>query len=192
MATASTSTRPAASPPALIALIVGGGLAVSAPQYTSRAYVDLVGQGVGINDTVVKVTRGDRHYYYGDPQRAADLQAAIDLLDERSMPGETLVVGTGDLRFTPYSDAIVYWMFPELKPGTFFIEMDPGLANLAGNGLAEDIAEADWVLQTRFWDEWDEPNDSANPGDPLPNQVLAEHFCVVGEWPTVILSERCR
>ena len=33
---------------------------------------------------------------------------------------------------------------------------------------------------------------SANPGDPLPNQVLAEHFCVVGEWPTVILSERCR
>ena len=178
--------------PALIALIVGGGLAVSAPQYTSRAYVDLVGQGVGINDTVVKVTRGDRHYYYGDPQRAADLQAAIDLLDERSKPGETLVVGTGDLRFTPYSDAIVYWMFPELKPGTFFIEMDPGLANLAGNGLAEDIAEADWVLQTRFWDEWDEPNDSANPGDPLPNQVLAEHFCVVGEWPTVILSERCR
>ena len=40
--------------------------------------------------------------------------------------------------------------------------------------------------------EGDEPNDSANPGDPLPNQVLAEDFCVVGEWPTVILSERCR
>lgn len=177
--------------PALIALLVGGGLVVSAPQYTSRAYNDLVGQSVGINDTAVKVQRGDRHYYYGDPTRASDLQAAVDLLDERAEPGQRLVVGTGDLRFTPYSDAIIYWMFPELVPGTYFIEMDPGLANLAGNGLAEDIAEADWVLQTRFWDEWDEPNDSVNPGDPLPNVALKEGFCAVGEWDTVVLSERC-
>ncbi|MCB1026647.1 MAG: hypothetical protein KDB24_02665, partial [Microthrixaceae bacterium] len=177
--------------PAAIALLVGGGLVLSAPQYTSRAYIDLVGQSLGIDATAVKVTRGERHYYYGDPQRAADLQGAIDLLDERSKPGQRLVVGTGDLRFTPYSDAIVYWMFPELVPGTYFIEMDPGLANLAGNGLATDIEQADWVLQTRFWDDWDEPNDSVNPGDPLPNAVLAEAFCVVGEWDTVVLSERC-
>ncbi len=178
--------------PAVIALVVGGGLVMSAPQYTSRAYIDLVGQSVGINRDAIKVSRGDRHYYYGDHQRASDLQAAIDLLDQRAEPGQSLVVGTGDLRFTPYSDAIVYWMFPELVPGTYFIEMDPGLANLAGNGLATDIADADWVLQTRFWDDWDEPNDSANPGDPLPNEVLKEKFCVVGEWETVVLSQRCR
>lgn len=138
------------------------------------------------------MSRGDRHYYYGDHQRAADLQAAIDMLDQRAKRDQSLVVATGDLRFTPYSDAIVYWMFPELVPGTYFIEMDPGLANRAGNGLATDISNADWVLQTRFWDDWDEPNDSANPGDPLPNEVLKEKFCVVGEWDTVVLSERCR
>ncbi|MEZ5383034.1 MAG: hypothetical protein R2754_14715 [Microthrixaceae bacterium] len=177
--------------PALIALAIGGGLVVSAPQYTSRTYIDLVGQGAGVNRTAVKVARGDRHYYYGDPQRAADLQAAIDALDELAEPGQRLVVGTGDLRLTPYSDAIVYWMFPELVPGTYFIEMDPGIANLAGNGLAEDVQAADWVLQTRFWDDWDEPNDSANPGDPRPNEVLVEQFCAVLERPTVTLSRRC-
>ena len=53
-------------------------------------------------------------------------------LDRMSKPGERLLVGPSDLRRTWYSDAFFYYMFPELTPATYFIEMDPGLANAPG------------------------------------------------------------
>ena len=39
-------------------------------------------------------------------------------------------------------------MFPELTPATYFIEMDPGLANAPGSRLADDLLSADWVILT--------------------------------------------
>ena len=48
-------------------------------------------------------------------------------------PGDRLLVGPSDLRRTWYSDAFFYWLFPELEPATYFIEMDPGLANADGS-----------------------------------------------------------
>ena len=56
-------------------------------------------------------------------------------------PGAKLFVGTTDLRYTPYSDAWFYYMLPEYPPGTYYIEMDPGVANAKGSGLAEGPAQ---------------------------------------------------
>ena len=172
--------------------VSGRTMLVVMPFYTYRTYLLYTRISVGDKVGGYQVSRDDRNFWFGNVPLQVASQAAIDELDLLSTPGERLLVGPADLSRTIYSDVVFYFMFPELEPATYFIEMDPGLANRAGNGLATDISNADWVLQTRFWDDWDEPNDSANPGDPLPNEVLKEKFCVVGEWDTVVLSERCR
>jgi hypothetical protein len=84
-------------------------------------------------------------------------------------------------------------MFPELEPATYFIEMDPGLANAEDSGLAEDVASADFVILTGLWAGWMEPNDSMEFGSDAPNRVLAEQFCVVDRWEDdqAVLYERC-
>ena len=92
---------------------------------------------------------------------AAALNELIVDLDELSEPGDRIVVGPADLSRTIYSDVAVYYLFPELVPATYFIEMDPGLADAAGSGLAEDIESADWLVLTNFWTGWIEPNASA-------------------------------
>ena len=69
-----------------------------------------------------------------------------------------------------------------VEPATYYIEMDPGLANAEGSSLAGDVASADWVLLTGLWDGWTEPNSSVDFGSGAPNQVLRDEFCVVGTW----------
>ena len=117
--------------------------------------------------------RGDRNFYLGDHRAYLGVQAAVDELDRRAEPGDRLLVGPSDLRRTWYSDVFIYWLFPELEPATYYIEMDPGLANAEGSSLAGDVASADWVILTGLWDGWMEPNSSMEFGSDAPNQVLA-------------------
>ena len=92
------------------------------------------------------------------------MQAAVDELGRSAEPGDRLLVGPSDLRRTWYSDVFIYWLFPELEPATYYIEMDPGLANAEGSSLADDVASADWVILTGLWDGWMEPNSSMEYG----------------------------
>ena len=110
------------------------------------------------------------------------MQAAVDELGRLAEPGDRLLVGPSDLRRTWYSDVFIYWLFPELDPATYYIEMDPGLANAEGSSLAGDVASADFVILTGLWDGWMEPNSSMDFGSDAPNQVLRDHFCVVGDY----------
>ena len=48
-------------------------------------------------------------------------------------PGDRLFVGTTDLRKTPLSEAYLYYLLPEYPPATYYIEMDPGVANAKGS-----------------------------------------------------------
>ncbi|MGH2684531.1 MAG: hypothetical protein ACRDJP_03585, partial [Actinomycetota bacterium] len=81
---------------------------------------------------------------------------------------------------------------PDLVPGTYYIEMDPGVANRKGSRLADDVASSDVVVLSTVWDDWDEPNDSGEPGSDEPNRVLRERFCEVGSYEDLFqLFERC-
>ncbi|MFM8531244.1 MAG: hypothetical protein ACKOD2_16535, partial [Ilumatobacteraceae bacterium] len=104
-----------------------------------------------------------------------------------------LLVGPADLSRAIYSDVAFHYMFPELEPATYYIEMDPGLADREGSSLAADVASADWLLLTNFWTGWDEPNASSEFGSEAPNQVVADRFCLVGNWEDalVLLYRRC-
>jgi hypothetical protein len=117
----------------------------------------------------------------------------IPVLEAVTEPGDRLIVGPADLSRTIYSDVSIYWMFPELVPATYYIEMDPGLADREGSGLAEDIATADVLVLTNIWTGWNEPNASGEFLSQEHNRAVAEHFCLTHRFEDnlVLLFERC-
>jgi hypothetical protein len=153
------------------------------PNHTTRRYTDYVLQTFGNHRVVAHpISWEDRTFYYG--RKDVD-DAATELLPEVervSDPGDRLFVGPRDLRQTPYSDAYLYYLLPDLTPATRFIEMDPGVADAEGSGLAEDLASADVVVLSRVWDAWAEPNDSRKVGSDEPVRVLEEQFCHVASF----------
>jgi hypothetical protein len=172
------------SPIAVILLVV-------IPFYPLRTYADLVGQSFGHNQFGYPIERGDRVFYYGSSEAADSAQQVVDELAKLSKPGQRLIVGPVDMSKTPYSDAFFYYLFPELVPGTRYIEMDPGLADAKGSGLAEELTTTDWLIQSDVWSGWTEPNSSDTAGDPEPNRIVRRDFCVVLDTGEFRLSRRC-
>ena len=79
-----------------------------------------------------------------------------------------------------------------LVPATYYIEMDPGVANAKDSGLAGEVHRSDYVILSTVWDGWDEPNDSRKFGPDKPNQVLRKEFCQVGDFGGLYrLYQRC-
>jgi len=175
------------------ALAVAAVLFVVAPFYTYRYYLLFSRISVGDKAGGFEVSRDGRDFYFGNQPLQRASQAAIDQLAASSRPGERLLVGPADLSRTIYSDVVFYYLFPELVPATYYIEMDPGLADQPGSRLAADAASADWVLLTNFWTGWYEPNASSEFGSDAPNQVVADQFCLVGDYEDalVLLYRRC-
>ena len=152
------------------------------PFFTLRIYALHVRQSIGDLPPGLLVERDGRRFYLGDvPPWLASQQLIADL-DRLSEPGERLLVGPVDLRQTVYNDTVFYYLFPELEPATRYMEMDPGMANAPDSGLAEDVASADWLILTRFWSGWIEPNESSVFGPDEPNQVVENQFCLVGSY----------
>lgn len=166
---------------------------VVSPFYTYRYYLLHTRVAVGDLPLPFLVERDDRRFWFGNPEVANALIAMIPDLEARSEPGDRLVVGTADLSRTVYSDVSIYFLFDELEPATYFIEMDPGLADAEGSGLAEDIEQADFVVLTNFWSGWLEPNTSVERQSQEHNQAVADNFCLVGQYESnlLMLFERC-
>lgn len=179
--------------------VIAGGLAVAmlmfvvAPYYTYRHYLLHTRVSLGQLPPPFLTERDGRRFWWGDYFVAEASRQMIADLEQMSRPGERLVVGPADLRRTIYSDVAFYFLFDELEPATYFIEMDPGLADAPGSRLASDLLTADWVILTNFWTGWYEPNASSNFGPPDANDVIAEHFCLVGNYgdALVLLYQRC-
>jgi hypothetical protein len=188
--------RPAWPDGRVVAAACGVGIAIIAfviPRYTLTQYTDYTLQTFGIHRQAFLIEHDGRRFYYGRPDVAAQLGPLIRRLDEISRPGQRLLVGTSDLRFTPYSDAFLYYLFPKLVPGTYYIEMDPGVANARDSGLADEVRRADFLILSAVWDDWSEPNDSRKPGSNAPNIAVRRHFCEVEDFGGLYrLLRRCR
>ena len=174
-------------------LAVGLLMLVICPFYTYRHHLLHSRVSIGDLPPPFLVERDGRRFWFGDFFVAKALSEMIPALDARSEPGDRLIVGPADLSRTIYSDVSVYWMFPELIPATYYIEMDPGLADRAGSGLADDIAAADFLVLTNVWTGWHEPNASDEHLSDEGNQAVADHFCLVERFEDnlVLLFERC-
>lgn len=164
------------------------------PHFTGRTYADLVRQGLpGHQVFGTPVEHNGRRFILGDANVAPLAQRVVDDVDRLSKPGQRLFVGPVDLRKTPYSDAYLYYLLPDLVPATRYIEMDPGVANAPDSGLAQEVGTADWLILSHVWDPWDEPNVPRDYGPDEPNEVVRRHFCPVGDYlPSFEVFRRCR
>ncbi len=161
------------------------------PFYPLRTYVDMAGQTFGINRFGTPVTHDGRVFPFGSPEGAADAQAVVDELDRLAEPGDSLITGPTDLSRTNYNDSFFYHLFPELEVGTRYIEMDPGLADAEGSGLAQEVADADWLILSNSAAAWIEPNESAESRSRAANEVVRKEFCPALLTPTFELWGRC-
>jgi hypothetical protein len=166
---------------------------VVSPFFTYRAYVLHMRVSAGDLPLPFLVERDGRRFWFGDAFVASALNEMIVDLDELTEPGDRVVVGPADLSRTIYSDVAVYFLFPELDPATYFVEMDPGLADAKGSGLAEDIETADFLVLTNVWTGWNEPNASSDHLSQEANQAVADNFCLVRTYEEnlVMIFERC-
>jgi hypothetical protein len=166
---------------------------VIAPFYTYRHYLLHTRVSAGDLPLPYLVERDGRRFWFGDPFVASALDQMIVDLEQLTEPGDRLIVGPADLSRAIYSDVAVYFLFPELEPGTYFIEMDPGLADAEGSGLAEDIAAADVLVLTNIWTGWNEPNASSERLSQEANRAVADHFCLVRQYEEnlVMIFRRC-
>ena len=173
--------------------VVAALMLVIAPFYTYRHYLLHTRVSVGELPLPFLVERDGRRFWFGDPFVASALSQMVVDLEELTEPGDRLIVGPADLSRTIYSDVAVYFLFPELVPGTYFIEMDPGLADAAGSGLAEDIAAADVLVLTNIWTGWNEPNASSDRLSQEGNQAVADNFCLERQYEEnlVMIFQRC-
>lgn len=154
------------------------------PNFTWRWYGDYVAKTFGYGRDGHAIVHRDRTFYYGREEVAEAARSLLADAEDLTRPGQTLIVGPGDLRKTNYSEVYLYFLLPQLDPGTEYIEMDPGVANAADSGLADEIRNADVVVLSTVYDGWDEPNASREFGSNAPNQALAADFCLYDEYGT--------
>jgi hypothetical protein len=154
------------------------------PHFTFGPYTDVVIQTFNRHREVYVMHNRGRSFYYGRRDAAEAVNAMLPVVDRIAQPGDRLFVGTGDLRKTPYSEAFLYYLLPQTRPGTRYIEMDPAVANRKDSGLADDLASSDIVILSSIRDDWNEPNASLDVGSDQAVQVLHDRFCMVGSWGT--------
>ena len=97
-----------------------------------------------------------------------------------------------DLRRGFQNDAFLYFVLDDFSPASRYLEINPWTANAPGSGLPDELRRTDVLILNSFWDEFDEPNESARYGPDEPNRVVREHFCPVEQAGTFALLRRCR
>jgi hypothetical protein len=175
---------------ALTGAVVAAGLTATSTYFAGQLAVDTMpGFGDSSNGVTSTVRASGRSLPAGSPALAQQIQGVVNVIDKVARPGQRLFVGPGDLRFTNYNETFLYYLLPSLVPATYFLEMNPGLANRPGSRLASDVASADWVILTSRFVNWSEPNTSTRPGSVAANEVVARDFCVVARvFPYEVLQ----
>jgi hypothetical protein len=140
----------------------------------------------------VFIQQNGRSFPLAKNQLPQDADQVVAELQRVSVAGQLLLVGPADLRRTRYCDTWVYYLFPQLLPASYFLQMDAGAANAPGSRLASDVARADWLVLNRAWDFLYEPNLSAEFGPDEPNQVVREKFDLWKDYGPYLLFRNKR
>jgi hypothetical protein len=135
--------------------------------------------------------RGIHHAYRGFYRENSDAGRVIARTKRLAHPGDSLFVGPQDLRRTNYGPTYMYFLLPELRPASYYMEMNPMTANRKGSGLEEELRGADWLILTSAWDHWRESNESSRYGPSGPDEIVRSMFCLVYESGAYRLYEQC-
>ena len=125
------------------------------------------------------MTHGERSFRIESATAADELDRMLDLLADHTAPGETVFVGPANLARTNYSDTFVYYLLPELRPASFYTELNPGTANADDSTLASELSGADAVLLTERHDTAD-TEVAAEAGSSAARRIVERNFCRAG------------
>ena len=177
--------RPAAG--AAAAVLIGG--LVLAPTSIDNRIVERLGFPTSfVTSPVVTGTEG--RWVHVAPRTQESLQGISEVLRDRSSPGERLVVGTHDPRRVLLVDTYLYFLFPHLTPGTYYLEFNPGVVNGPNSHYADDVRAADWLILNSSYDGSSQSQDQP-PGSGEAIEIVEEQFCAVPGVGPLTLYERC-
>jgi hypothetical protein len=131
------------------------------------------------------VTNEGRSVPIAGARNASDLTALLYTIDTRAHAGQRVFVGPLDLRTANYNDTFIYFLLPQLIPGSYYLEMNPGVANAANSQLASDLRTDSYLILTDRYDSLADPDPSTRFGPNAPNLVVAREFHKVetsGPW----------
>jgi hypothetical protein len=137
------------------------------------------------------VRHAGREFPLVDSLTAAHVQAVVDAAAKAAPRGSRLFVGPRDLRRTNYADTYVYFLLPEYRPASFYVELEPGTLNETGTRAVEELRKADLLILTTLWDEWHEPNTSREYGSSAPSRYVESAFCKRFQRGEYTLFVRC-
>jgi hypothetical protein len=138
----------------------------------------------------VDVKSRGRTFILGNRREAEASQSVLSVTDRLARPGDTVFVGPYDLRRAVYGPTYLYFLLPQLRPASYFMQFAPWTANRPGSSLARDILRADWIILVSKWDQIHEPNASSRLGPALPNQLVRSRFCLLIHDGSYRLFER--
>ena len=173
--------------------LLGGTVALALLAVLSVAHISgslFRDQALNRQSATHSVTVNGRSASIRSAAAAADLNALLPRLERISSPGDSLFVGPTDLRRTNYADTFVYFLMPELRPASFYTELNAGASNTSDSGLAEDLGTARFLLLTTRWDRWNEPNASSDIGSSAPSRVVAADFVPEAKSGSYVLYAR--
>jgi hypothetical protein len=186
--------RFAAANPSFVRIVVVGlvvlGIAALAPEMAAEVRGAFVAGLSTKGDGAIFVEQQGRSFPFHSQSVARYAGRLFEKLDALSTPGQRLFVGPADLRRTNYGDTYMYYLFPKLRPASYFLEMNPFSANRPNSRLADDIASADWVVLNRVWDNWREANRCRENGSDAPNNAIARNFTQVAQYGPYLLFQR--
>lgn len=172
-----------------VAVLIGLAVVVS-PALLSERYFDALRFGPAKTAAVIR--SGGREFFVASDVQAASFDTALRLVREDMTNDETIIVAPADISRSVLNDMILYYLIPELAPGTYFSEINPGISNDPDSGFRDDLRSADWLILTHFADSFREPNRSTERLDPELPKIVQESFCTVPENdPYIEVLHRC-
>ena len=143
-----------------------------------------------------QIEHDGRTFYYGKQDRADGRATQVHRGGRAHLtePGDRLFVGPATCARRRTATRTSTTCSPSSSPATHYIEMDPGVANAEGSGLADELASSDIAILSTIWDDWDEPNDSRKIGSAEAERVLARALLPRRHVPRIATSstDECR
>jgi hypothetical protein len=173
-----------AVPPVATAVLI---LALAAPSY---GQIYRVAATSVLSPNPVTTVHNDGRSVPVQPTDLPDLKLLLDRVDSLAKPGQRIFVGPLDLRTANYTDTYIYFLLPRLSPGSFYLEMDPGVANAKNSRLASDIRSDQFLILTSEYSPMVDPDPSTRFGPDKPNVLVRTDFDQLGQWGPWHLFER--
>lgn len=147
---------------------------------------------------VTAITHNGRTTLVAD--RNVERVAAQMRLITRNVPtGGRIFIGSTDMSVPTITHFELYHMLPEYRAESYFLELPPGVAELTGSPLVEDIEGADWLVLSHMQDSLRQalfPYFSKEGADHA-NVIVSKDFCEIGSVPgsaralSMTLFRRC-